>query len=296
MSVLGPMGDIGKDNLPGQKIGPNDLLAISVYDAPELTRTVRVSSEGYIRLPMLKTKLRAADLMPSELETAIAEALTDAEILVDPVVAITVAEYHSRPISIMGAVRKPTTFQATGNVTLLEALGRAEGLGVNAGPEIIVTRANSADPSIPFVQRISVRELIDQARPDLNLPLFGGEEIRVPEARMIYVAGNVKKPGAIPVRDSSPITVMKALGMSEGLTPYYKKTVYILRPDETGTKREIPVQLNRILDRKEEDLALRPEDILYIPDDNKKRVTMSIIEKGTVFTLGTVSGVLVWRR
>src|SRR5207244_2325646 len=67
--------DPGGSNLPAQKIGPNDLLNISVYDAPELTRTVRVGADGLIRLPMLKRQIKADGLMPAQLESAIAEAV-----------------------------------------------------------------------------------------------------------------------------------------------------------------------------------------------------------------------------
>src|SRR5713226_457741 len=89
-------------NLPMQTIGANDLIAVSVYDTPELTRTVRVSGDGFIRLPMLRGKIRAEGLMPSDLEIAIVNALQSEEVLVEPVVTITIAEYHSRPISVMG--------------------------------------------------------------------------------------------------------------------------------------------------------------------------------------------------
>src|SRR5712692_1771319 len=92
-------------NLPAQKIGADDLVAISVYDSPELTRTVRVSGEGQIRLPMLHKTIQAAGLVPGELETAIVQALRAEQILVDPVVTVTVAEYRSRPISVVGAVK-----------------------------------------------------------------------------------------------------------------------------------------------------------------------------------------------
>jgi polysaccharide export outer membrane protein len=112
-------------NLPAQKIGPDDLIAIAVYDSPELTRTVRVSEEGQIRLPMLKRAIPAAGLLPRELESAIAEALRAEQILIDPVVTVTVAEYRSRPISVAGAVKRPVTFQVSGNVSLLDALTRA---------------------------------------------------------------------------------------------------------------------------------------------------------------------------
>ncbi len=292
----GPMAEPGRDNLPGQILGANDLVAVSVYEAPELTRTVRVSPDGRIRLPLIREPLAAEGLLPAQLEASIAEILVAEGILVDPVVSVTVAEYHSRPISIMGAVKKPVTFQAAGPVTLLEALGRAEGLTADAGPEVILSHPPRPDGARPLLQRIQVRELIDQARPELNLTLRGGEEIRVPEAKKIFIAGNVKRPGAILVRDGTPITVLKALSMSEGLTPFYKKTVFILRPEENGEKREIAVDLRSLLKNTSEDVELRPDDILYVPDDSARRTTMSIIDRAATFSLGTISGVLVWRR
>jgi polysaccharide export outer membrane protein len=293
---VGPMSESGRENLPGQKLGPNDLVAVSVYDAPELTRTVRVSSDGFIRLPLVREPVGAAGLLPAELEIKIAKILKEEAILVEPVVSVTVAEYHSRPISVMGAVKRPTTFQAVGPVTLLEALGRAEGLALDAGPEIVLSAPPRPDGTRPLPRRILVRELIDEARPELNVPLEGGEEIRVPEAKKIYVAGNVKRPGAIPVRDGSPVTVLKAVSLAEGLSPFYKKTVYILRPGEDGAKREIAVDLSRILKNVREDVPLEPDDILYVPDDAGKRTAMNIIDRAATFSLGTVSGVLVWRR
>ncbi len=127
-------------NLPAQTIGSNDLLSLNVYGAPELTRTVRVSDEGWIRLPMLKQKIEAKGLMPAQLESKIAAALAEEELLVDPAVTVTIAEYHSRPISVGGAVKLPVTFQAIGKVTLLDALSRAQGLNVDAGSEILISR------------------------------------------------------------------------------------------------------------------------------------------------------------
>src|SRR5438128_8582102 len=89
-------------NLPAQKIGPNDLISVSVYDAPEFTRAVRVGPDGQIRLPMLKSKIPAQDVLPADLETAIAESLAGEELVVEPFVTVTVIEYASRPISVTG--------------------------------------------------------------------------------------------------------------------------------------------------------------------------------------------------
>ena len=96
-------GDYANGNLPMQTIVANDLIAISVYDSPELTRAVRVSAVGFISIPMLRDKIRAEGLMPSDLELEIGNALKTAEVLVDPLVTVTVVEYHSRPISVMGS-------------------------------------------------------------------------------------------------------------------------------------------------------------------------------------------------
>ena len=98
-----PSWDGSVANLPAQKIGPSDLVAIQIYDAPELTRTARVGTDGLIRLPMLKQRVKADGLMPSELEAAIAQALQQEGLIVDPYVTVTVAEYNSRPISVAGA-------------------------------------------------------------------------------------------------------------------------------------------------------------------------------------------------
>src|ERR1051325_10688755 len=127
-------------NLPAQKIGPRDLIVLQVYDSPELTRTVRIDSDGMFRLPMLKRRIQADGLMPNELESAVAIALEEEGLIVQPFVTITVAEYASRPISVAGAVKTPLTFQANAPVTLLEALTRAGGLTAGAGSEILIIK------------------------------------------------------------------------------------------------------------------------------------------------------------
>jgi polysaccharide biosynthesis/export protein len=286
-------------NLPAQKIGANDLVAISVYDSPELTRTVRVGTDGMIRLPMLKQRIKAEGLLPLGLETAISEALRAEEILVDPVVTVTIAEYHSRPISVAGAVRNPITFQADDAVTLLDALTRAGGLDAGAGPEILVTRWQPGAGSEPaaLVQRIPVKALIDQADQEMNLRLTGGEEIRVPEVGKVYVVGTVRRPGAFPVRNTSETTVLQLLALAEGLAPFASKQAYVYREGgSAGGKSEIVIELKKILDRKAPDVPLQPNDILYIPDNTGRRITVSALEKIAGFGTATASGILIWRR
>jgi len=278
--------------LPPRPIAGGDLLSISVYGSPELSRTARVSEEGLIRLPMLKAPMEARGVAPTELERRVSKALGDAGILVDPSVVITIAEYATHPIRVAGAVRHPLTFEATGPVTLLEALTRAEGLSGEAGGEILVTRAGRGPDTTPITRRVAVKDLIDTAEPAANLILEGGEEVRVPEAGRVFVVGNVKRPGAFPVGDGSGTSVLKALALAEGLAPFSAKQAFIYRPAD-GAKQEISVSLRKILERKAPDVALAAGDIFYIPDNRSGRVTASVIEKAVSFAVGTASGSLI---
>jgi polysaccharide export outer membrane protein len=283
-------------NLPAQPVGPNDLLALSVYDAPEISRTVRVGADGYIRLPMLRQRIKAQGLLPAALESAIAAALREEQILVDPFVTVTIAEYHSRPISVAGAVRQPLVFQAEGPTTLLEAIARAQGLREDAGREILVsqTQPGPDEKPVTLTRRILVRGLIDDADPALNLKLTGGEEIRVPEIGRVYIVGNVKKPGAYPVQDGSDTTVLQMLALAEGLMPFATKEAYIYRREGSGAKNEIAVQLDKIMQRKAPDVPLTANDILYIPDNKNKRLGVRAIEALIGFGTGAGATALVY--
>ncbi len=281
------MIDASNDNLPSQQLGIDDLVAVSVYDAPELTRTTRVEPDGTIHLPLLTEGVKAAGLFPRQLEAAVAAELVSEQILVAPTVKVTVAEYHSRPVAVMGAVKLPVTFQAVGVVTLLDALAKAGGLNDLAGSEILVTREQA-------LERVSVKRLLNDADPAVNFVLHGGEEVRVPEAGKIYVAGNVHKSGAFLVRDGSENSVMKLVALAEGLAPFHFKTAYIYRPDSGGARQEIPVDLDKILSRKSPDVALQVNDLLYVPDNKGKRLAANVIDKLAGFGSSTASGLIVW--
>jgi polysaccharide export outer membrane protein len=284
-------------NLPAQPLGPNDLIAVSVYDAPEFSRTIRVSADGFIRLPMVKTRIKADGVMPGVLETSIAEELVREQLLVDPYVTVNVAEYQSRPISVSGAVHMPIVFQAEkGITTLLEAIARAQGLSDSAGQEILVSNSQPGPDGKPILltRRVSVRALLDASDPSLNLPLYGGEEIRVPEIGKIYVVGNVKHPGAFPVQSGSDTTVLQLLALAEGLDGFAENTAFVYRREASGTKNEIPIELKEILRRKAPDVPLVANDILYIPDSRRKHISSSALEKGLLFGTTVAAGAIIY--
>jgi len=275
-----PTADSGA-NLPTQSIGANDLIGISVYGAPELSRTIRVGADGLIRLPMLKEHIKAEGLYPADLETAIAEALRKEDLYTDPFVTVTIAEYHSRPITVSGAVRMPLEFQASGPTNLLDAISRAGGLSENAGPEILLSQAQPGPDGTPIshIRHIPVRGLVNEADASLNFKLTGGEQVIVPEAAKIYVLGFVKMPNAYKVQDGSEISILQILSLSQGLAPYAGKVAYIYRPDGAGGKTEISVPLSKILNRKSPDVPLLANDIFYVPDNTGKRIALTTLDK-----------------
>ncbi len=279
-------------NLPAQRIGQDDLISVSVYDRPELTRTVRVAADGTIQLPLLAGPIRATGLMPADLAMSIVAQLIREEILVRPVVSVSVAEYRSRPVSVIGAVHHPLTFQASGTVQLLDAIARAEGLTPEAGNEILVTQRSERGSDV--VQRISVKQLVNSADPKLNILLRGGEEIRVPEAGKVYVVGNVKKPGVVTLNDGEDMTVLKVLALSQGLQPFATKDAFVYRRQAGAEgKTELTIPLDRIVQRKSPDFVLQENDIFYIPDNKTRRLAITALDRIAGFG-GTAGAAVIY--
>jgi len=125
-------------------IGNGDLLSISVFDVPELTRDVRVSRAGTIALPLVPARLHIAGLTEIQARQAIADVLEANGLVSHPQVEVTAKERRSRPITVVGAVAHPMVYQADSDVTLLEVLANAGGIANDAGDTIIVTRQRAA--------------------------------------------------------------------------------------------------------------------------------------------------------
>lgn len=264
-------------NLPAQKIGPNDLISISVYDSPEFTRQVRVAADGTIILPMMRHAIPAAGLMPRELEDRIAQALISERLLKEPSVIVTVAEYVRRPVIVTGAVRSPVTIQALGDLTLMDAITRAGGIAPEAGPEILVDSALSSDPAL--IRRIPIKPLLNASDPKLNITLNPGDEVRVPAAGRISVLGNVKNTGSFPILDTTDTTVLNALVLAGGFATTKPNEAYIIRQDDTPQGRhQIPVPIRDIVDRKAPDVPLIAHDILFVPTNKKHETLLALAQ------------------
>lgn len=276
-------------NVAFEPLGAGDLVYVAVTDCPEVTRSYRISADGDLKLALLKAPIHALGEKPADLEQTIAKALQEQHILVAPSVSVSVLEYRSRPVNVVGAVRHSVTFQAMGNVKLLDAIAKADGLSPEAGPEILISSINDSAQSPDKIRHIPVKQLLSGADPSLNVPLHGGEEIRVPEAAKLYITGNVKMPGAFPLNETGTSTVLKALALCQGALPYSQKTAYIYRQEAGGTERkEIPVPLYDIEHRKAPDITLQANDVLFVQDNAGKRLTATVLDKITGF--GSMAG------
>ncbi|MGB2676639.1 MAG: polysaccharide biosynthesis/export family protein [Candidatus Acidiferrum sp.] len=125
-------------------IGNGDLLNISVFDVPELTRELRVSQTGTVGIPLVPIRLRVAGLTELQAEQKIAEVLEANGLVSHPEVSVMVKEHKSRPITVVGAVQHPMVYEAESSVTLLEVLAQAGGVSNDAGDTVIVSRPHSA--------------------------------------------------------------------------------------------------------------------------------------------------------
>jgi polysaccharide export outer membrane protein len=266
-------------------IGSGDLLHIEVFDVPELSREVRVNETGFISLPLIPVKVHATGLTAFQLQDKLAELLQTNGLVSTPQVSVSVKEQHSQPITVIGAVRSPMVIQAVRQTTLLQVLSQAGGIAEDAGPTVIVTRPTSSPtgPEDSGTNRvsgeaqtftISLGDLLESGNSSFNIPVLGGDVVSVPHAGIIYVVGAVNHPGGFVMQnDRDRMTTLKVLSLAGGTMGSAKvKDAVILRKNpETGKRDELPVDLNKVLHLKSEDVALQASDILFIPDSSGKR-------------------------
>jgi polysaccharide export outer membrane protein len=297
--IPGPSAAPAADNesLPftAYRLGPEDLLAVTVLDAPEFSRPVRVNVEGAIRLPLVRQSIPAGGKTTAELEQTIARVLVEEGLLREPGVSVTVREFQSKPVTVSGAVRYPTVFQALRPVTLTEALARAGGITEMAGPEILVSAPASEGRPVREI-RISMHRLLQQGDAASNLLLHGGEEVRVLPAGRVYIIGAVTRPGPVLLSDDQPLNLLQAVSLAGGPGPTAAKKAYLLRRSETDPqRREIAFDLKKVMKDKDHNLVLQANDVIFVPDSFFRRTSQGGMSAAMTSFAYTAMGVLLWR-
>jgi polysaccharide export outer membrane protein len=278
MAVLSSKKDPSRD----YKIGPEDLLEISVFEDEKLNKTVRVSFQGNINFPLLGV-LKVKGLTAGELEREIRDLLAE-KYFQDPNVSVFIKEYRNQRISIIGAVEKPGVYEVSGQKTVLDLLAISGGLKEDAGQLLFLIRPPNPEEGAPkkteekvsteetvrtFV--INLEELLIKGDLSLNLPLLHGDVINVPLSGRIYVGGQVKSPGGFSMKGKK-ITVSQAIALAGGLTDKAAGSeMKIFRYQETNAGKEvITVDAYAIQKAKREDLQLKENDIMFVPTSTTK--------------------------
>jgi len=302
------LADLARAHPVDTPIGSGDLLHIEVFDVAELTRDVRVSETGEISYPLIPGRIPTAGHTPFQLQTNLEQLLLENGLVSHPQVSVFVKEQNSQPVSIVGAVGHPMIFQIIRPTTLLEILAAAGGIADAAGSVVIITRPNhvtaqktsagsEATDSPVGSQTITIRiqDLIESGNASYNILVYGGDVVSVPRAGIVYVAGaGVQQPGGYVLQShGEQITVLKAVALAHGLTGFAKANdAVIFRTNPaTGQRDQIPVRIKEIEKNKTEDMAMKSDDILYIPDSAGRKA----LARGAEAALGFGTSVAIYR-
>jgi len=264
--ILSPFLAISQEKFTQEyQVGPKDLLEISVFGADELSRTVRVSEDGKVTLPLLGEVL-VDGLTKSEVEKKLGQLLGE-KYVQNPQVTVFIREYQSKRVSVLGAVEKPGPYQLLGRQTLMQIISEAGGLTRDAGKEIVIIRQLPDGSSTSL--RISIDDLFLKGDAKLNVPMEAGDIVTVPVDKpvVLYIFGQVKNPGALQVKKSTIPTLLQAIAQAGGFTDRASKGgVIIKRKDEAGKENEIKVNVRSILKNKIKDVQLLENDTVYVPE------------------------------
>jgi len=284
-------------------LGPGDELVIRALEAEEIAeKPVRIDLGGYIRLPLVG-RLKAGGLTVDQLTAELNDKLK--EYIQDPQVAVSVTQYRSQPVSVIGAVKEPGVHQLEGHKTLIEMLSLAGGLAQDAGYTVTITRrleygriplagARDDETGRFSIAEVELNSIMEARNPEGNIEIRPYDVISVPRAQLVYVIGQVKRAGGFPLKERESLTVLQALSLAEGLDRVSApQAAKILRqPPEGGQRVEIAVNVKKILEGKADDVTLQPQDILFIPASATKAASLRAVE--AAIQIGT--GIIIWRR
>ena len=286
---------------PVYRLGVGDAVTVSVLGLEEIREhQVQVGTTGIIDL-LLVGRVHAAGLTVEELRTKLIERL--GHYMNDPQVSVSLAEFHSQPVSVIGAVNSPGVLQIEGSKTLVEVLSLAGGLKPEANYSVRITRQIEEgqiplpgarnDPTGRFsIAEVDINEVMQATKPEHNIFIRRNDVISVSNAEMVYVIGGVNRAGAFALQQEEGVSILQAVSMANGLRQDSAPgKARILRVSaDSGIRQEVPVDLKSILGGKQADFFLQPNDILFVPDSKMKSVGRSVVEN----VIRMAAGMAVW--
>ncbi len=244
-------------------IGPRDRIEVHVAQDPTLNTSATVADDGRVALPLLG-KIALAGLTPGQAEALIKGEL-ESKYMNKADVTVEVIEYGNRPISVIGAVTHPGRINATANITLIQALTQAGGLGAGYGKALYVLRTGHNGLTEQIA--VDIEDLMVNGNPDLNLPLAPNDVVNVPVDTpiVIYILGEVMHPGPVQFRRSQTPTLLQALASAGGPTDRASRYAIIKR--RTGSREtSLKVNFRAIAGGDKNDEELQDNDTIVVKE------------------------------
>jgi polysaccharide export outer membrane protein len=275
---------------PGYVLGPGDQIHIRALEAGNLfEQPVLIGTNGNVTLPLIG-QIHAGGVAVEQLEAELNRRLK--KFIYEPHVSVTVVDFQSQPVSVVGALTNPGVFQLRGGKSLYEVLAMAGGPNETAGSSLTLTRRRE-NGQVPLAgatidstgnfssAEIDLRELLSQKNPARNIEVKPHDVISVSQsnARAIYVVGDVQRAGRFTLGGQRTISVLQALSLAGGLgrTARADKARVLREVPERPERQQISVNLDRILAGKDEDIGLLPEDVLVLPTSGRKVFTTLVV-------------------
>ena len=266
-------------------LGAGDLLDVRVFDTPELSGKFRVDNLGEITLPVGGT-VKVMGLTAEQVQVAIEDRLRQRDILHHPHVEVFVLEYATQGVTVMGEVKLPGVYPLLGKHTVLDFISVAGGLTPSASKTVVLTHRQSAGQVVSLDLSSSAQALAQQ-----NLEVEPGDRIVVTRAGVVYVIGDVGRPGGYLIENKDTVTVLQALALAQGLNKTARLDARLIRNSPSG-RVETDLPLKKILANQASDPGLRDGDILFVPVSGTKEWA----EKGVTSILQMAVGVVIYGR
>lgn len=231
---------------------------------------VRVTDSGTIPLMFLGS-VKIGGLRPADASQLIQQDLISKQFMLHPQVNVSVEQYATQTVSVLGQVETPGAYPISTPQSVLKVLSLAGGLTTTADRTITISRHSDSSQKVTYY----LSNRAGQALQD-DVLVYPGDLIMVPNAPVVYVLGDVPKPGGFSIAtNDSQMTVLRAIALA-GSTNKSAVVSKIRLIRKNGTSQEeIPVELSNIQKGKREDFALQPNDILYVPFSYMKNLLLS---------------------
>lgn len=253
------------------KIGPADTVHVKVLEAPELEQVAKVTDAGEIPL-VLGGNVKIAGLTPAEAARTIEKVLKDGGFVLTPHVTLTIDQYATQNVSVLGEVHAPGTYPIGTPRTVVDVLSLAGGVTEVADRKITIERRASGEKITYFLSNQAKTALDD------NVKVYPGDIVMVPKADVVYVLGDVGHPGGIVMStNDSRLSVLQAISMAGGTLPHaIPSHTRMVRKQADGTYVEIALPLSDMQKGKKPDVPLQANDIIYVPFSYGRNMALSL--------------------